>query len=90
MKKIASAFVGVVLLGAGMVSAPSIFAAPESPTILSASWGLNNGTGCPNGVKGLDNIPTTFNWFIKTSSIDVTDFVITRDDGTTTNPVCAL
>ena len=59
-------------------------------TILSSSWGLNNGTGCPNGANGLDNIPTTFNWFIRTSSIDVTDFVITRDDGTTATPVCAL
>ena len=90
MKRSVSAFAGFVILGAGVVSAPPSSAAPEPPTILSASWGLNNGTGCPNGVKGLDNIPTTFNWFIRTSSIDVTDFVITRDDGTTTTPVCAL
>lgn len=58
--------------------------------ILSAAWGLNNGNMCPTGEKGLDNIPVTFNWFINTSTISVSDFVITRDDGTTVNPTCAL
>lgn len=58
--------------------------------ILSAAWGLNNGNKCPNGVAGLDNIPVTFNWFIDPSTIAVGDFVITRDDGTTVTPTCAL
>jgi hypothetical protein len=58
--------------------------------ILSAAWGLNDGNKCPTGQTGLDNIPVTFNWFIKNSSIAVTDFVITRDDGTTVTPTCAL
>ena len=58
--------------------------------ILSAVWGLNDGTQCPTGETGLDNIPVTFNWFIETSTIAVTDFVVTRDDGTTVVPTCAL
>jgi len=61
-----------------------------SARILSAAWGLNNGNRCPTGETGLDNIPVTFTWFIETPSIDVTDFLITRDDGTTINPTCAL
>ena len=68
------------------VAAPS----PESPKILSAAWGLNNANACPTGEKGLDNIPVTFNWFIKPTTIAVTDFVITRTDGTTVTPTCAL
>ena len=58
--------------------------------ILSAVWGLNNANKCPTGETGLDNIPVTFNWFIELSTIAVTDFVITRDDGTTAIPTCAL
>jgi hypothetical protein len=61
-----------------------------SPAILSASWGLNNGTACPRGPAGLDNLPVTFNWFIRTTTIESTDFVVTRDDGSTTTAVCAL
>ncbi|MCF8527129.1 MAG: hypothetical protein K9G80_06395 [Candidatus Nanopelagicales bacterium] len=90
MKHVMPVVVSAVLMSAAVAAAPTSSAAPEPVTILSSSWGLNDGTGCPNGVKSLDNIPTTFNWFIRTSSIDVTDFVITRDDGTTTTPVCAL
>ena len=90
MKRVMPVVVSASLMSAAVAAAPSSSAAPEPVTILSSSWGLNDGTGCPNGVKNLDNIPTTFNWFIRTSSIDVTDFVITRDDGTTTTPVCAL
>lgn len=68
------------------VAAPSIV----SPKILSAAWGLNNANACPTGEKGLDNIPVTFNWFINPTTIAVTDFVITRTDGTTVTPTCAL
>lgn len=90
MRIISWAIASPVIVSAVVAAAPAGSAAPEPVTILSSSWGLNDGTGCPNGVNGLDNIPTTFNWFIRTSSIDVTDFVITRDDGTTATPVCAL
>jgi hypothetical protein len=60
------------------------------PKILSASWGTDNAVGCPNGEQGLDNIPVTFNWFIRRASIAPGDFRIARSDGTTATPVCAL
>lgn len=60
------------------------------PKILSASWGTDNAVGCPSGEKGLDNIPVTFNWFVRPTSIQVTDFQIVRNDGTTATPTCAL
>jgi hypothetical protein len=62
---------------------------PE-PKILSASWGTDNAVGCPNGEQGLDNIPVTFNWFIRRASIQITDFRITRSDGSIATPTCAL
>jgi len=62
----------------------------EKVKVLSASWGTDNGVSCPRGVSNLDNLPVTFNSFIKRSSIQVTDFVITRSDGTTVRPTCAL
>ena len=60
------------------------------PKILSASWGTDNAVGCPNGAQGLDNIPVTFNWFIRRASIGPRDFRIVRSDGTTAKPTCAL
>lgn len=60
------------------------------PTILSASWGTENAVGCPNGAQGLDNIPTTFNWFIRRASIQPADFLIVRSDGSVAKPTCAL
>ncbi len=62
---------------------------PE-PRILSASWGTDNAVGCPSGAQGLDNIPVTFNWFIRRSSIQTTDFRIVRSDGSVATPTCAL
>ena len=62
---------------------------PE-PRILSASWGTDNAVGCPSGAQGLDNIPVTFNWFIRRASIQTTDFRIVRSDGTSATPTCAL
>ncbi len=62
---------------------------PE-PKILSASWGTDNAVGCPNGVEGLDNIPVTFNWFIRRPSIQSSDFRIVRSDGSVATPTCAL
>lgn len=81
---------GITALVGAMLTAPTSVAAPGSARILSASWGLNNGTSCPSGETGLDNIPVTFTWFVENSSIDDTDFLITRSDGSTTTPVCAL
>ncbi|MBN9622458.1 MAG: beta-lactamase family protein [Actinobacteria bacterium] len=71
-------------------------AAPDAPLhrpvpkILSASWGTDGAVGCPNGAQGLDNIPVTFNWFIRRRSIQPRDFRIVRSDGTTATPTCAL
>ena len=38
----------------------------------------------------LDNIPLTFNVFIRRSSIQTTDFQVVRSDGTVATPTCAL
>jgi hypothetical protein len=64
--------------------------APPEPRILSASWGTDNAVGCPAGEKGLDNIPVTFDWFIRRSSIQITDFRIVRSDGSAATPACAI
>jgi hypothetical protein len=58
--------------------------------MLSASWGTDNAVGCPTGEQGLDNIPVTFNWFIRRSSIQTTDFRVVRSDGSSATPACAL
>jgi hypothetical protein len=60
------------------------------PHVLSASWGTDNAVGCPSGAKGLDNIPVTFNWFIRRQSIQTTDFQILRSDSSVATPSCAL
>jgi hypothetical protein len=70
-------------IGAGSIARPE-------PRILSASWGTDNAVGCPGGEQGLDNIPVTFNWFIRRSSIQTTDFRIVRSDGSVATPTCAL
>ncbi len=86
------AALGAVLLACALpltaVGAGS--AARAEPTILSASWGTDNAVGCPNGAQGLDNIPVTFNWFIRRSSIQTADFRVVRSDGSTASPTCAL
>jgi len=60
------------------------------PRILSASWGTDDAVGCPSGEQGLDNIPVTFNWFIRRASIQPADFRILRSDGSVATPTCAL
>jgi hypothetical protein len=72
-----------------MASGAASIARPE-PRILSASWGTDNAVGCPTGEQGLDNIPVTFNWFIRRSSIQTTDFRVLRSDGSIATPTCAL
>jgi hypothetical protein len=69
--------------GAGSIARPEA-------RILSASWGTDNAVGCPSGEQGLDNIPVTFNWFIRRSSIQATDFRVVRSDGSVATPTCAL
>jgi hypothetical protein len=80
---------GVVPAGAGATAGAGPLARPV-PKILSASWGTDNAVGCPHGEQGLDNIPVTFNWFIRRASIQPADFQIVRSDGTTATPTCAL
>lgn len=58
--------------------------------ILSASWGTDNAVGCASGAKSLDNIPVTFNWFVRRSSVQTTDFQVVRSDGSVATPTCAL
>jgi hypothetical protein len=72
-------------------SAAATTALPRpTPKILSASWGTDGAVGCPNGAEGLDNIPVTFNWFIRRGSIQARDFRIVRSDGSLATPTCAL
>lgn len=78
----------VCALAAAAIGSGSI--ARPAPKILSASWGTDNAVGCPNGAQGLDNIPVTFSWFIRRSSIQTKDFRIVRNDGSTATPTCAL
>lgn len=88
----AFAALGTVLLLCALPTAATgagSIARPE-PSILSASWGTDNAVGCPSGEQGLDNIPVTFNWFIRRSSIQITDFRVVRSDGSTASPTCAL
>ncbi len=73
----------ITATGAGSIARPE-------PRILSASWGTDNAVGCPTGEQGLDNIPVTFNWFIRRSSIQTTDFRVVRSDGSIAIPSCAL
>lgn len=88
----ALAALGAVLLLAALhttaTRADSI-ARPE-PKVLSASWGTDNAVGCPSGEQGLDNIPVTFNWFIRRATIQPADFQILRSDGSVAIPTCAL
>ena len=84
-------FVLAALLACAVVTAStaSALVRPE-PRVLSASWGTDNAVGCPSGAKGLDNIPVTFDWFIRRRSIQTTDFQIVRSDGSVATPTCAL
>lgn len=61
-----------------------------APRILSASWGTDGAVGCPRGAQGLDNIPVTFDWFIRHASIQPADFRVVRGDGSALTPTCAL
>jgi hypothetical protein len=72
--------------------APGAKGAPGRPVpkILSASWGTDGKVGCPNGTQGLDNIPVTFNWFIRGDYFPVSDFRVVRSDGTVVMPICAI
>jgi hypothetical protein len=85
---------GATLLGVppapATVAGAVIAAARPVPRILSASWGTDGRVGCPNGAQGLDNIPVTFNWFIRGERIPVRDFRIIRGDGTVAVPTCAI
>jgi hypothetical protein len=83
--------VTAVLLGA--LPAGAAAAGPlhrPVPKILSASWGTEGAVGCPNGAKELDNIPVTFNWFIRGLKLLSRDFRVIRSDGTVATPTCAI
>lgn len=71
----------LLICGLAAAAAGADATARPQPKILSASWGTDNAVGCPNGEQGLDNIPATFSWFIRRSSIQVTDFRIVRPGG---------
>ena len=78
----------VCALPATAIAAGSI--ARPKPKLLSASWGTDDAVRCPTGEQGLDNIPVTFNRFIRRSSVQTTDFQLVRSDGSIATPTCAL
>ena len=86
-----AALAGASLLGAlpGVAGATAPLVRPV-PKILSASWGTDGKVGCPNGTQGLDNIPVTFNWFIRGERIPNRDFRVIRSDGSVAIPACAI
>jgi len=86
-----AALAGASLLGAlpGVAGATAPLVRPV-PKILSASWGTDGKVGCPNGTQGLDNIPVTFNWFIRGERIPNRDFRVVRSDGSVAIPTCAI
>lgn len=91
-RRIATRAALAIAVESAIAISPTAVATPSisPPNILSAAWGLNNANACPTGEKGLDNIPVTFNWFINLATINATDFVITRADGSIATPTCAL
>jgi hypothetical protein len=87
----AFAALGALLLVSALPAVAAIGSITRAePRILSASWGTDNAVGCPSGAQGLDNIPVTFNWFIRRPSIQTTDFRVVRSDGSSATPTCAL
>jgi hypothetical protein len=82
--------VTAVLLGALPGSAAAGPLHRPVPKILSASWGTEEAVGCPNGAKELDNIPVTFDWFIRRLKLPSRDFQVIRSDGTVATPTCAI
>jgi hypothetical protein len=92
--RIAACAIGVLGLLAIVRALPALAGATglkrPVPKILSASWGTEDAVGCPNGAQGLDNIPVTFNWFIRRASIQPRDFEVVRSDGSVATPTCAL
>jgi hypothetical protein len=89
---LAAALLGALPGAAGAAEKPGTTIAPgrATPRILSASWGTDGKVGCPNGAQGLDNIPVTFNWFIRGVRLPVRDFRVVRSDGSVVMPTCAI
>ena len=58
--------------------------------MLSAAQGSSNLLACPSGATGLDNIPVTFDWFVRPRSVQASDFRIALEDGTVVQPTCAV
>ena len=89
-------FVRALFVTAGLLAAlPGAAAAAGPlhrpvPKILSASWGTEEAVGCPSGAKELDNIPVTFNWFVRGLKLPSRDFRVIRSDGTVATPTCAI
>jgi hypothetical protein len=91
LKLVRAMFVTAALLGALPAGAGA--AGPlhrPVPRILSASWGTEEQVGCPNGATELDNIPVTFNWFIRGLKLPSRDFQVIRSDGSVATPTCAI
>ncbi|MDA2953796.1 MAG: hypothetical protein O2976_04175 [Actinomycetota bacterium] len=82
--------IAIVAIGGAVALSGPALAAPAGLKVLSTEMGSIDMLSCPSTDPIYDNLPVTFNWFIRPASVRPTDFEIVREDGSVATPVCAL